>query len=94
MAKKQPVKWSNDELVMKMHQARPFEEPLVQDFLDKTEETLFEKWKIATDNQIRDELWLQCQGIAAFRKFVEDTISLGKMAQTELNSKMERESNR
>ncbi len=94
MPRKQPVKWSNDELMLKRNQARAFEEPLVQDFLDKTEENLFEKWKQAKDNQIREELWLQCQGIQAFRKFVEETVILGNMAEAEIVKQNERESNR
>ena len=93
MPRKKPVQWSNEELVHKLEQAKPFNEPIVQEFLDKTEEMLFEKWKDAADNRIREEIWLQCQGIQAFRKFVEDTIALGVMAQAELNKKYERESN-
>ena len=94
MAAKKPVKWSNDELVAKSRQAKLFEETIVQDFLDKTEESLFDRWKTTKDSLEREELYLQCQGLIAFRKFIEDTIALGNMAQAELNKKLERESNR
>ncbi len=93
MPRKTPVKWSNYDLAEEARKAEVFNSDLIQTFLDVTENNLYESWKQETDSEEREKLWLQCQGICAFRKFIEDTIALGKMAQAEINKKMERESN-
>lgn len=94
MPRKQLPKWSNEELVTKMHEAKAFTQPIVQEFLDRAEYNLFEKWKTTTEQAVRDEVWLQGQGIAAFRKFIEETIILGKMAEAELTKKLQDEQKR
>ena len=96
MPRKQPIKWSNYTLLEKSRLAEAFDSDFMQDFFDIQESELFEKWKKETTEDKRHQLWLQCQGIAAFRKFVEDTIALGNMANAEITKKKleEGESNR
>ncbi len=91
--KKEPPVWNRDELVAKLNQARCFKEPIVEEFLDRTEENLFVKWKglPAADVQAQQEVFLQAQALAAFRKFIDDTITLGQMAEAELSAKYDKE---
>ena len=93
MPRKKPAKWSNYELAEQARLAKVFDEEFVQTFLDHTENRIYEEWKKAKDSVKREELWLQGQGIEAFRKFIQDTIALGTMAQAEIDAKKERESN-
>jgi len=94
VARRKPIKWSNDELVTKMRQAKAFEDPIVQDYLDMTEERLFENWRNSKSPEERETLYLQCLGIAAFRKFVEETVILGNMAEAEIAKKLNDEQTR
>ena len=93
MARSKVAKWSNEELVTKAHQARLFKEPLVEEFFDRTEDKLFNEWRASPADapQKREELYLQCLGIQAFRKFIEETIILGKMAESEIVAKQQKE---
>jgi hypothetical protein len=63
-----------------------FTQPLVSEFLEKTTQKLYMDWTHSKDSEQRETIWLQCQGIEAFRKFIEDTVVVGKMAQAELDA--------
>jgi hypothetical protein len=91
-----PKKWSKYDQIEKARLAEAFKSELVQEFLDYNVDDLYFKWVKEGDSEKREQLWLQCQGIEAFRKFIEDTIVLGKMAQAEVNAAKsnEGESNR
>ena len=80
------IKRGRDELIARMHQARAFTDPIVADFLATTEEKFFQQWRnpLTTEKE-REELYLQCQGLEAFRKFVKDTIIAGQNAEHDLN---------
>lgn len=80
-----PVKRSTEELLARMHQARAFSDPIVADFLDSNEMRLFAQWKDPENTkEDREGLYLQCQGLEAFRKFVKDTIIAGQNAEHDL----------
>ena len=67
------------------NQVKVFKEPVVALFLDTTQEKLFNEWKNPkTTESKREELYSQCQGVEAFRKFVSDTINRGQQAEKEL----------
>jgi hypothetical protein len=96
LSRRKRTKWTNEELIAKRHQAKAFKDPLVEEFLDLTEEKLFEAWRNSpADNpKEREEIYLQCLGLKAFRKFIEEILILGNMAEAEIVAKMEKEQNR
>lgn len=82
---------SLEELAQQAEYARAFESPLVQSFLDYQEERLFHEWRNSQNPEEREKLFLQTQGLAAFREYIEHVKISGTEAQKELNKKYERE---
>jgi hypothetical protein len=94
MFKKAPKKWDRDELREKAHIANLFKESLVQDFLDRTEYSLWQRWTKELNEEERETLYLQAKGLNAFRTFIEEVIVDGKMAANEIAEKNEQLLNR
>jgi hypothetical protein len=75
-----------EELIQLAHQAKAFQEPIVSEFLETTEWKLFKAWKEspADQNTKREELYLQCLGLQAFRDFTRKVLIDGEQAEIEL----------
>ena len=79
--------WDRDKLLNMAHIASLFEQELVKEFFDQTEYQLWKKWTNNPDYDEREQLYLQSQGLAAFRSFITETIVDGKMASQEIQAK-------
>lgn len=79
------------ELVEKAHAASAFTSPVVSDFLDYQEERLFLEWRNSQNPEEREKLFLQTQGLMAFRDYVAQILIAGEDAQRELQEKYDAE---
>ena len=84
---KEGKKWDRDKLLGMAHIASLFEQELVKEFFDQTEYQLWRRWTDNPDYEEREQLYLQSQGLAAFRSFVSETIVDGKMAAVEIKER-------
>jgi hypothetical protein len=84
MFKKEPKRWDKDKLLDMAYQAQLFEQPVVKEFFDQNEYQLWQRWTSEPSPEEREQLYLQAQGLSAFRTFIEHTIRDGKMAAQDL----------
>ena len=87
---KEGKKWDRDKLLNMAYMASLFENELVKEFFDQTEYQLWKKWTSNPDYEEREKLYLQSQGLAAFRSFLNETIQDGKMAAHEIELENEK----
>jgi len=85
---------SREEQVRLAHVAKLFEEELVQKFFDESEFQLWNRWTNTSTPEDREKIFLQVQGIRAFKEFIDQVIVEGKMAQKELEEAEENRINR
>ena len=74
--------WDRDKLLDMAHIASLFEQELVKEFFDRTEYTLWKRWTDNPDYDEREKLYLQSQGLAAFRSFVDTLDCLNSLHPT------------
>ena len=92
--KKGAKTWDRDKLLNMAYMASLFQNELVKEFFDQTEHQLWKRWTAETNYEKREEIYLQSQGLAAFRSFLDETIVDGKMASHEIEVENEKLKNR
>jgi hypothetical protein len=84
---------SKEELVQDMRMAKLFQEPIVAEFFETTQQKIFERWRNTPpeDTKEREVLYVQTLGMESFRQFLRMKILVGKEAERELKEKYEKE---
>ena len=88
--KKEAKTWDREKLLNMAYMASLFQNELVKEFFDHTEYQLWKKWTSNPSYEERERLYLQSQGLAAFRSFLDETIVDGKMASHEIEVENEK----
>lgn len=76
---------SREDLIIRKNEAEQFlNHPLTQEFLTKMEERLYDEFVACESKEVLEIVLFKKKGLEAFRKFIENMILDGKMAEEEL----------
>jgi hypothetical protein len=67
--------------------------PVMQDFFEVNEVRLFDRWRASPDPQERDILYLQLQGLQAFKDYLNQVLIDGSMAKREIEEENNKSTN-
>lgn len=84
---------SKEQLVQDMHIAKLFDEPIVEEYFVTAEQKLFDAWRKTKpeDTKRREEIFIECLGVQAFRDHVKKVKVTGTNAQRDLQKKYDDE---